>query len=97
VFKKPAGKLALAARVFEPTTGRVMEVFITEPGMQFYTANFLDGKITGKGGWVYQKRNAFCMEPQHFPDSPNQPKFPSCVLKPGETYQNTIIYKFSVR
>jgi aldose 1-epimerase len=97
VLKKPAGKLALAARVSEPTTGRVLEVFTTEPGMQFYTANFLDGSITGKGGWVYKKRHAFCMEPQHFPDSPNHPQFPSCVLKPGETYQNTIIYKFSVR
>jgi aldose 1-epimerase len=96
VFNKPAGKLALAARVFEPTTGRVMEVLTTEPGIQFYTANHLGG-ITGKGGWAYQSRNAFCMEPQHFPDSPNQPKFPSCVLKPGETYKNTIIYKFSVR
>ena len=74
-----------------------MEVWTTEPGMQFYSGNFLDGTITGKGGWTYAFRNGFCMEPQHFPDSPNQPSFPSTVLKPGETYKNTIIYKFSVR
>lgn len=97
VFSKPAGQLGLVARVYEETSGRLMEVFTTEPGMQFYTANFLDGSITGKGGWVYQARNAFCMEPEHFPDSPNQPGFPSTVLKPGETYRNTIIYKFSIR
>ena len=97
VLKKKPGELALAARVYEPTSGRVMEVHTTEPGMQFYTGNFLDGSITGKGGWVYQKRNGFCFEPEHFPDSPNQPNFPSPVLNPGETYKNTIIYKFSVR
>ena len=68
----------------------------TEPGLQFYTGNFLDGKITGKGGAVYNFRNAFCMEPQHFPDSPNHPEFPSVVLKPGQVYKNTIIYKLSV-
>ena len=97
VLKKRPGELALAARVFEPTSGRVMEVLTTEPGVQFYTANFLDGTITGKGGWVYKARNAFCFEPQHFPDSPNQPNFPSVVLKPGMIYKNTIIYKFSTR
>ena len=96
VLDKPAGKLALAARIFEPTSGRVMEVLTTEPGLQFYTANHLDG-ITGKGGWVYQKRNAFCMEPGHFPDSPNHPSFPSTVLRPGQEYKNTIIYRFSVK
>jgi aldose 1-epimerase len=97
VINKPMGKLGLMARVFEPTSGRVLEVLSTEPGLQFYTGNFLDGKLTGKGGWVYQRRNAFCMEPQHYPDSPNQPNFPSVVLKPGQVYKNTIIFKFSVR
>ena len=97
VSTKPMGQLGLMARVYEPTTGRVLEVFSTEPGLQFYTGNFLDGKITGKGGWVYQYRNGFCMEPQHYPDSPNQPNFPSVVLKPGQTYKNTIRFKFSVQ
>lgn len=97
VFNKPPGGLGLMARVSEATSGRVMEVWSTEPATQFYTGNFLDGTITGKGGWVYQQRNGFCFEPQHFPDSPNQPAFPTTTLKPGETYQNTIIYKFSTR
>jgi aldose 1-epimerase len=96
VIAKPAGQFALMARVHEPTTGRVLEVLSTEPGLQFYSGNFLDGTITGKSGRVYQFRNGFCMEPQHYPDSPNQPNFPSVVLKPGETYRNTIIYRFSV-
>jgi aldose 1-epimerase len=72
-----------------------MEVWTTQPGTQFYTGNFLDGTVTGQGGWVYQARNGFCFEPQHYPDSPNHPEFPSTVLKPGETYRNTIAYKFS--
>lgn len=97
VLDKTPGALTLAARVYEPTTGRVLEAFTTEPGMQFYTANFLDGKLTGKGGWVYQFRNAFCLEPQHFPDSPNQPGFPTTVLKPGQIYKSTVIYKFSAK
>jgi aldose 1-epimerase len=96
VINKPLGQLGLMARVEEPTSGRVLEVWSTEPGLQFYTGNFLDGKLTGKGGWVYQFRNGFCMEAQHYPDSPNQPNFPSVVLKPGQVYQNTIIFKFSV-
>ncbi|MGC3959947.1 MAG: aldose epimerase family protein [Verrucomicrobiota bacterium] len=96
VIAKPAGQLAVMARVSEPTSGRVLEVLSTEPGLQFYSGNFLDGTITGKGGWVYQFRNGFCMEPQHYPDSPNQPNFPSVVLKPGQVYHNTIIYRFSV-
>ena len=96
-FNKPIGQLGLVGRVFEPTTGRVLEVLSTEPGMQFYTGNFLDGTITGKEGRTYQSRNGFCMEPQHFPDSPNHPEFPSVVLKPGETYKNTIIYRFSIQ
>jgi aldose 1-epimerase len=87
---------SLAARVVEPTTGRVMEVWTTEPGIQFYTGNFLDGKTIGKGGATYPKRNAFCLETQHFPDSPNQPNFPSVVLSPGERYHTVTTYKFSV-
>ena len=85
----------LFARVSEPTTGRVLEVSSTQPGVQFYTGNLLDGTITGKGGRHYAKHNAFCLEPQHFPDSPNQPAFPSVTLKPGENYRHTITYRFS--
>jgi aldose 1-epimerase len=73
-----------------------MEVLTTEPGIQLYTGNFLDGSITGKGGKTYHHRTGFCMEPQHFPDSPNHPEFPSVELEPGQLYKNTIIYKFSV-
>lgn len=91
------GVLTKQATVSEASSGRVMEVWSTEPGLQFYSGNFLDGTLTGKGGWVYQFRNGFCMEPQHFPDSPNQASFPSTVLKPGQIYKNTIIYKFSTR
>jgi len=91
------GSLRVMARVTEPTTGRVLEVSSTEPGLQFYSGNFLDGTITGKGGWTYQFRDALCMEPQHYPDSPNHPDFPSVVLRPGETYHNTIIYHFSAQ
>jgi aldose 1-epimerase len=72
-----------------------MEVLTTQPGVQFYTGNFLDGRLKGKGGKVYNKRYGFCLETQHFPDSPNQPGFPPVVLKPGEQYQNTTIYRFS--
>ena len=86
----------LAARLLEPTSGRVMEVWTTEPGIQFYTGNFLDGKTVGKGGIAYPKRSAFCLETQHFPDSPNQPKFPSVVLNPGARYHTVTTYKFSV-
>ena len=97
VIDKKTGRLALMARVYEPTTGRVLEVLSTEPGLQFYSGNFLDGTNIGKGGKVYKFRYAFVMEPQHFPDSPNQPGFPSVVLRPGQTYKNTIIYRFSVK
>lgn len=96
VIDKPMGSLGLLARVFEATTGRALEVLSTEPGTQFYTGNFLDGTIVGKGGWRYQKRSAFCIEPQHYPDTPHQPGFPSVVLAPGETYKNTIVYRFFV-
>ena len=91
------GAPALAARVYEPVSGRVLEVYTTEPGVQFYTGNFLDGSIKGKGGQVYQRRYGFCLETQHFPDSPNKPDFPSTVLKPGEKYATTTIFKFSAK
>jgi len=89
------GKLALMAEVREASSGRIMQVLSTEPGLQFYSGNFLDGTLLGKGGKVYGFRNGFCFEPQHFPDSPNRRNFPSTVLRPGETYKNTIIYRFS--
>jgi aldose 1-epimerase len=92
---KPLGELGLVARVHEPTSGRTMDVLSTEPGAQFYTGNFLDGSITGKRGQCYTRRSGFCIEPQHFPDAPNQPAFPAVTLAPGEIYQNTIIYRFS--
>ena len=87
--------LALAAVVQEPKSGRVLQVWTTEPGIQFYTGNFLDGTGTGKGGKPYARRTAFCLETQHYPDSPNHPAFPSTILKPGETYRTTTVYKFS--
>jgi aldose 1-epimerase len=95
VVDKPAGQLGLHARVHEPVTGRMMEVLSTEPGVQLYTSNHLDGSLTGKDGWAYARHAALCLEPQHFPDSPNQPGFPSSVLLPGQTYRNSIIYKFT--
>jgi len=95
VMNKDGSGLSLAARVFEPTTGRVMEVLTREPGVQFYTANFLDGSLTGKDGTVYGRRCAFCLETQHFPDSPNRPEFPTTVLRPGEVYETTTVYRFS--
>jgi|SRR5208282_4740302 len=85
---------AFAARVHEPESGRVMEMWTTEPGAQFYTGNFLDG-IAGKNGARYRRHSAFCLEPQHFPDSVNQPQFPSIILRPGQTYRQTTLYKFS--
>jgi aldose 1-epimerase len=97
VLNNQGGKLSLAARAYEASSGRVMEVYTTEPGMQFYTGNFLDGSITGKGGQVYAKRTGFCLETQHFPDSPNKPSFPSTVLKPGQTYRTTTVYRFSAK
>jgi aldose 1-epimerase len=88
--------LVRAARVVEPGSGRVMEVFTTEPGVQLYTANHLDG-IQGKAGHVYNKRNAFCLETQHYPDSPNKPSFPSTTVRPGETYVSRTVYAFSAQ
>jgi aldose 1-epimerase len=87
----------LAAQAYEPTTGRVLEVLTTEPGIQFYTGNFLDGTARGKAGQSYARRTAFCLETQHFPDSPNHPNFPSTELKPGQTFQSTTIFRFSTR
>jgi aldose 1-epimerase len=96
VVNHPMGELGLDARVTDPVSGRILEVWSTEPGLQFYTGNFLNGTMTGKGGWVYQFRDALTMEPQHYPDSPNHPDFPTTELKPGQVYHNTIIYKFKV-
>ena len=90
-------ELKLAATVYEPITGRFMEILTTEPGIQFYTGNFLDGSLTGKSGRAYEFRNGFCLETQHFPDSPNKSEFPSVALSPDETYKTTTIHKFSVR
>jgi aldose 1-epimerase len=95
VLNNKPGEMVLGGRVVEPKSGRVMEFYTNQPGVQFYCGNFLDGTITGKGGKVYEKRYGFCLETQHFPDSPNHPNFPSCILKPGETYDYTTIYKFS--
>lgn len=95
--KSTPDELSVAARVYEPTSGRTMEVWTTSPGMQFYTGNFLDGTLTGKGSRVYKFRDALAMEPQDFPDAPNHPNFPSAELKPGDTYHNTIIYKFGTK
>lgn len=97
VLNKPGMELSLAARVYEPESGRIMEVRTTQPGVQFYTGNFLDGTAIGKGGTPYEKRFGFCLETQHFPDSPNKPEFPSVVLNPGEEFSSTTIYAFSAQ
>ncbi|MBN2137077.1 MAG: galactose mutarotase [Sedimentisphaerales bacterium] len=97
VLNGKTGKMKLCAKVSEPTSGRRMEIRTTEPGVQFYTGNFLDGSLTGKAGKVYQKHYAFCLETQHFPDSPNKPQFPTVVLRPGEKYDITTIHKFSAK
>ena len=98
VIDREAGdSLALAARVHESTSGRVLEVLTTEPGVQFYTGNFLDGTLVGKDGAVYEQRTGFCLETQHFPNSPNQPEFPSTILRPGEEYRSTTVFRFSTR
>jgi len=89
--------MRLAATAYEATSGRVMQVWTTEPGVQFYTGNFLNGTLTGKSGKVYARRNGFCFETQHYPDSPNQPSFPTTTLKKGQTLKSTTIYRFSAR
>jgi len=97
VLNNNNGDLALACSVYEPTTGRVMDLYTTEPGLQFYSGNFLDGSNIGKGGTVYNLRNGFCLETQHFPDSPNRPEFPSVILQPGQKYKHVTAYRFSAR
>jgi aldose 1-epimerase len=97
VLDKPAGALGHAARVYAPDSGRVLDVTTTSPGVQFYSGNMLDGSLAGKGGTIYTRNSGLCLETQHFPDSPNQPQFPSTVLRPGETYSQTTIFEFSVR
>ena len=96
VINRHGPGLALAARVYDPKSGRVLEVDTTQPGVQFYTGNFLDG-VHGSHGHVYNRRDAFCLETQHYPDSPNKPGFPSSILKPGETYHETTVWKFAAR
>ena len=97
VLNSGGKSLTLAARVYEPKTGRVLEVHTTEPGVQLYTGNYLDGTPRGKNGAVYQRHSGLCLETQHFPDSVNRPAFPSVILKPGQTYRTTTVHKFSVK
>ena len=97
VLDGPPGAMRPAAEVYEPVTGRTLGVTTTEPGLQVYTGNFLDGSVTGADGTAYGRYAGFCLESQHFPDSPNQPSFPSVILRPGETYRSTTEYRFGVR
>jgi aldose 1-epimerase len=97
VLDKPAGTLGHAARLYAPDSGRVLDVSTTAPGIQFYSGNMLDGSLAGKGGTIYTRNSGLCLETQHFPDSPNQPQFPSTVLHPGETYRQTTIFQFGIR
>ena len=94
--RTPEEEMCLVAKIVAPDSGRVMEIFTTEPAVQFYTGNFLDGTIT-TGGVTYEKNHAFCLETQHYPDSPNQPDFPTTVLRPGETYRHTTVHKFATQ
>ena len=96
VLNKNDHELSLAARVIDPESGRTLEVYTTEPGIQFYTGNFLDGSLTGKNGIPYRHRSALCLESEHFPNSPNEPDFPSVVLNPGSEYHSKTVYSFSV-
>jgi aldose 1-epimerase len=98
VLNRAAGDtgLALAAHVVDPTSGRTLDVLTTQPGLQFYSGNFLDGTITGKGGHVYGHRTGFCLETQHFPDSPNHPSFPSTILRPGQEFRSRTVFAFGV-
>ena len=98
VLNHKEGSLDLIGSVYEPTSGRYMEVFTTQPGIQFYTGNFLNGTLKNtKNGISYVKHAGLCLETQHFPDSPNQPSFPSATLRPGETYNQTTVYKFGTK
>jgi aldose 1-epimerase len=96
VLKGCSGLIGLAARVEEPGSGRILEIWTDQPAIQLYTGNFLDGTVAGKGGKAYRKHYGFCLETQHFPDSPNHPNFPSTILEPGKTYRTTTVHKFSV-
>lgn len=96
VLKNKTGTLAMAAQLYDPRTGRQVEILTTQPGIQFYSGNFLDGTIKGKGGKIYQKHYGLCLETQHYPDSPNQPTFPNTILKPGVKFSETTVYRFSV-
>jgi aldose 1-epimerase len=97
VLDREGKKIWEAAEVYEASTGRVLQVLTDQPGVQFYTGNFLDGSITGKNGKVYGHRFGLCLETQHFPDSANQPKFPSTELKAGQRYHTVTMFKFSAR
>jgi aldose 1-epimerase len=97
VLDNQSGKLELAATLYEPQSGRLMEILTTEPGLQFYSGNFLDGTLTGKSGKKYEHRTGLCLETQHYPDSPNHANFPSTILHPGETLRSTTIYRFSTK
>jgi aldose 1-epimerase len=97
VINRKGGGLTLAARVYEPASGRALEVSTTEPAIQFYTGNFLDGSVTGKQGHVYKHRYGFCLETQHYPDSPNHPDFPTTILRPGKTFRSKTVFKFSAK
>src|SRR5262249_50554536 len=96
VLNRTSAGLVHAARVEDPASGRTLDVSTTEPGVQFYTGNFLDGTIAGKAGRVYRRRSGLCLETQHFPDSPNQPSFPTTILRPGERLQSKTIFAFGV-
>jgi len=95
-LRDQSGKLALAAHAYEPLSGRTIEVYTTEPGVVFYTSNHLTERVIGRGQKPFTKYGAFCLETQHFPDSPNKPQFPNCILRPGETFKSQTIYKFSI-
>ena len=97
VLDNQSGDMALAATLYEPESGRLMKVFTTEPGLQFYSGNFLDGSLIGKSGKNYVYRGGLCLETQHYPDSPNQPQFPNTILRPGEVYQTRTVYQFTVK
>jgi len=96
-LRNSTGYLVQAAEVYEPVSGRLLQAFTTEPGIQFYTGNFLDGTLAGYNGTAYEKHYGFCLEAQHFPDSPNKPQFPTVILNPGSTYRQLTVYKFSTR
>jgi aldose 1-epimerase len=97
VLDRSGAPLSHAARVVEPTTGRMLDIYTDQPGVQFYSGNFLDGTIKGKGGKVYRHRYGFCLETQHYPDSPNHPNFPSTILRPGEKFVSRTVFRFGVR